>query len=167
LATLTEYQCSSNRKKLSSNFCPRNQAINLNGSQFNIAIDAHFSKKDPLQPMQVGYCSSVVFNELDKNSKKTFFEIRKKALENEENVSDEEKKTFLSLCGAHASLIIGRRRNSVGTCELLVRNSYGTDCNNYNDSVKKNCEKGNIWVARDLIGDSTLTTSWIDDNCPN
>ena len=60
-------------------------------------------------------------------------------------------------CGNHASLVIGSRWNKkADSCELLVRNTWGTGCSSYkkgypaaSDTVKGQdvkCESGNIWI---------------------
>jgi hypothetical protein len=60
-------------------------------------------------------------------------------------------------CYPHASLIIGRERDSAGRCRFLVRNVWGTDCKSNRHleySSHWTCEegKGNVWVdAEDLV----------------
>ncbi len=48
----------------------------------------------------------------------------------------------------HMSLVVGRKFDSQSnTCEYLVRNSWGTRCTGYKNSILKDkCESGNIWV---------------------
>lgn len=47
--------------------------------------------------------------------------------------------------GGHASTVVARRFNDEsGSCEYLVRNSWGDSCDGYNSSL--DCEKGNIWL---------------------
>lgn len=75
-------------------------------------------------------------------------------------------------CGAHSSLIIGSRWNtSKNTCELLIRNTWGKQCNSYKANypskaeLKKkgrtvsqfdfNCEDGNIWIDYKTIENNT------------
>jgi len=94
----------------------------------------------------------------------------------------------------HASLIIGRRRNpNTGSCQFLIRNSWGTACKvsqiapapgnvpkDTRPSLAKapsipdpstdlryapewDCEDGNIWVDADSLAQSAYRTSWISD----
>ncbi|MDC1175564.1 hypothetical protein OAT67_09205 [Bacteriovoracaceae bacterium] len=52
--------------------------------------------------------------------------------------------------GNHASLIVARKFNSsTGSCEYLVRNSWGTGCSNYDDELS--CEEGNIWLPEETL----------------
>jgi len=52
--------------------------------------------------------------------------------------------------GLHASVLVGRRWNSQSnSCEYLIRNSWGNQCNSY--EVKQNCEAGNIWVPERVL----------------
>jgi hypothetical protein len=63
-------------------------------------------------------------------------------------------------CGGHASLIIGRRR--VGkSCQLLVRNSWGTSCNAYSNDFE--CENGNIWVDENILKKNLMDVTYIKD----
>ena len=69
-------------------------------------------------------------------------------------------------CGSHASLVIGSRWNpDRKSCELLVRNSWGTSCTSYQPhypSTKKSsqfdvkCEGGNIWVDYKALENNTF-----------
>ncbi len=57
-------------------------------------------------------------------------------------------------CSFHASLIIGRRKNSrTGKCEFKLRNSWGTSCRFY--SSDWTCQGGNIWIDADKLAQST------------
>lgn len=63
--------------------------------------------------------------------------------------------------GGHASLIVGRRVNQeTGACEYLVRNSWGKNCTQKEDSqlsCHKNCDSsgcrysGHFWVSRSRV----------------
>lgn len=71
--------------------------------------------------------------------------------------------------GGHASLVVGRRVNPAnGSCEYLVRNSWGKACEQKEDSevtCHKNCDStgcrysGHFWVSR-----SRLTSAIADVN---
>jgi len=63
-------------------------------------------------------------------------------------------------CGAHASVIIGRRTNpKTGQCQLLIRNSWGEDPSfAYKKSIES--EGANFWVDEEVIFSSkTLSLS--------
>ncbi len=66
--------------------------------------------------------------------------------------------------GAHASVIVGRRFiSSTQKCEFLVRDSYGSTCQDSNgqDRYQRPCENGSVWVeARTLLRD-TMNLTWI------
>jgi hypothetical protein len=51
-------------------------------------------------------------------------------------------------CGRHASIVIGSREKN-GSCELLIRNSWGTSCSTYSNDF--DCEQGNIWIPQDVL----------------
>lgn len=61
----------------------------------------------------------------------------------------------------HASSIVGRKRNKkTGTCEYLVRNSYGEQCEGYNKGVV--CDKGYFWMSEKKLKDSVVEMVWVD-----
>jgi hypothetical protein len=65
---------------------------------------------------------------------------------------------------SHASVITGQRTNpQSGVCELLVRNSYGSDCKDRrgDDRYGRSCENGSIWVPADELLSDTFKISWI------
>lgn len=50
----------------------------------------------------------------------------------------------------HASSIVGRRFNSkTGSCEYLLRNSWGKDCGSYDKNYE--CTDGHVWIAEDFF----------------
>lgn len=56
----------------------------------------------------------------------------------------------------HASSIVARRENpNTGQCEYLLRNSWGTGCEDYDQRYE--CEEGNIWISSDLLQHITQT----------
>ncbi len=92
--------------------------------------------------------------------------------------------------GRHASMIIGRRKNTANNkCQYLVRNSWGSSCDttpphitlppdllndpalpfSYRASVNKksiyspdwDCDKGNIWVDADVLTKSIYGVSYL------
>ena len=54
----------------------------------------------------------------------------------------------------HMSLVAGRRWDKkTQSCQLLVRNSWGTKCDLYSSDV--DCEKGYLWISQDkLLGET-------------
>ncbi len=48
----------------------------------------------------------------------------------------------------HMSLVVGRKWDKkTNSCEYLIRNSWGTRCTGYKNSILKDkCEAGNVWV---------------------
>lgn len=65
---------------------------------------------------------------------------------------------------AHASVIIGRRFNQqTKTCELLVRDSYGPNCNNSDGTARYAwpCENGNVWIESNKLLRSASSVTWI------
>lgn len=63
---------------------------------------------------------------------------------------------------SHASSIIGRRFHD-GQCELLLRNSWGSECSVYREDLQKNCSGGKVWIPSGDLGRSALIKgSWID-----
>ncbi|MGE5086854.1 MAG: hypothetical protein ACM3MG_11175 [Bacillota bacterium] len=67
--------------------------------------------------------------------------------------------------GRHASSIVGRRWNKdKKTCELLIRNSWGTRCTGYKAASLKEpgvCDKGNIWVSEKVLGQYLTSIVWL------
>ena len=48
--------------------------------------------------------------------------------------------------GLHASTVVAREFRN-GTCQYLIRNTYGSGCGMY----QFECERGNIWVPEDVV----------------
>lgn len=64
------------------------------------------------------------------------------------------------LRGSHASSIIGRRWNEKDQrCQYLLRNSWGTDCEQYGKFANIECKDGNIWVYEDELDGHTYNTA--------
>jgi hypothetical protein len=54
-------------------------------------------------------------------------------------------------CGTlHTMVMVGRRKNATGGCDILLRNSWGASCNGYDWP----CERGQIWVDEDRLLDN-------------
>jgi hypothetical protein len=59
-------------------------------------------------------------------------------------------------CSLHSTLVMGKRKNNKGQCQVLLRNSWGASCEGYS-LEKENCENGQLWVDqehffRNLLG---------------
>lgn len=58
-------------------------------------------------------------------------------------------------CGAHAAVVMGYRE-----CDhkILLRNSWGTECDHYPEELQSDCEPGtgNIWVDEKKLGENML-----------
>jgi hypothetical protein len=56
----------------------------------------------------------------------------------------------LSLDNLHTSILIGRQWNSGrNECEYLVRDSYGTKCEDYDPGAR--CDRGYVWLPESII----------------
>jgi hypothetical protein len=60
--------------------------------------------------------------------------------------------------GSHASVVVGRRPGARGGCEYLVRNTWGTSCNQY----AYPCRAGEIWVPADELFENTYGVTWLE-----
>jgi hypothetical protein len=64
----------------------------------------------------------------------------------------------------HASVIIGKRISTdSGKCEFLVRDSFGSSCNDEDGRPRYSlpCENGGVWVHARSLMKSTMSLSWI------
>ena len=58
-------------------------------------------------------------------------------------------------CGNHASLVVGRRRNSItNRCEYLIRNSWGKSCYGYSKDWTCEKERGTVWVDSEKLSEN-------------
>lgn len=119
-------------------------------------FNKHFDQLlEKAQPMEIGYCADLLekgrsFSGVVKNNRirpLVHYDLCKGY-----DAKDPEDD------GAHSSTVIGRRL-AHGKCQLLIKNSYGTSCNDY--SSDWDCEGGKIWVdeetlARNVTSYSTL-----------
>ncbi len=59
----------------------------------------------------------------------------------------------------HVSTVIARKYNkSLGRCEYLIKNSWGSDCV---DTPSLRCEKGNYWVSRTALRNNLTSVEWM------
>ncbi len=67
-------------------------------------------------------------------------------------------------CGPHSSVVTGMRFDKGSNkCQVLIRNSWGTDCSKYHAdwSQKKNCEGGSVWIDADVLDQNLYGASYI------
>ena len=63
---------------------------------------------------------------------------------------------------SHTSSIVGRRWNEKSKrCELLLRNTYGTSCSQYNQDY--DCEEGHLWIDMDILAKKTRKLDYFQD----
>lgn len=92
------------------------------------------------QPVGITYCSSVL------------------TAPNSTKINDITGAIESETCGAHASLIIGRRLTGAGQCQFLVRNSWGQNYH-YPAGITTD-EDGDIWLdEEDLLRNTWAVTS--------
>jgi hypothetical protein len=91
-------------------------------------------------PIEVDYCSAI----FDEGGRKSSV------------VEVNSLRSSSPSCKGHASLVIGKRWEG-GKCEFLIRNSWGTDCDQYSKAMRGGCDgKGSIWVDSDLLTNNTM-----------
>ncbi len=62
----------------------------------------------------------------------------------------------------HTSSLVGRRWNSLNqTCEFLIRNSHGTNCNSYDPKLE--CHEGHIWLSSEELYSSMISLVFIQE----
>ena len=62
----------------------------------------------------------------------------------------------------HASLIIGRKYNQeTNSCEYLIRNSYGSSCNNYHPTLR--CKNGQFWLSEETLEKAFVKTLRLEE----
>lgn len=66
-----------------------------------------------------------------------------------------------SLCGGHASVVIGSRFNkATKQCEFLIRNTYGEKCKYHEDFE---CESGQIWVDHTSLSKNIFQVNYLSN----
>ncbi len=60
-------------------------------------------------------------------------------------------------CSLHSTLVVGKRKNTKGKCQVLLRNSWGASCEGYS-TEKENCENGQLWVEKEKFMNNLLGT---------
>lgn len=61
----------------------------------------------------------------------------------------------------HGSLIIGQRKKPDGSCEYLVRNSWGSSCNRYD--LPSQCDNGHRWINSDALINNTADITFLEE----
>lgn len=52
----------------------------------------------------------------------------------------------------HTSIVVGMKWDATKkTCLMKIRNSFGESCEPYHPSIRKDCDKGNIWVSEETL----------------
>jgi hypothetical protein len=67
-------------------------------------------------------------------------------------------------CAIHAAVLVGRKYNKEKkSCEFLVRDSYGPDCEDAEGKPRydRKCENGNVWVDSTQLMRSTFHLIWL------
>lgn len=59
-------------------------------------------------------------------------------------------------CNPHSAVIVGRQQKN-GTCQFLVRNSWGTACTRYHPSLQ--CQNGEVWIDASALTRNTYQIS--------
>lgn len=76
--------------------------------------------------------------------------------------SSEKTSDTFGLFADHASVIMGRKWDSHSqTCELLLRNSWGTSCAPYEETYKNKCKKGAVWLPADIISHALQSVTFL------
>lgn len=73
-------------------------------------------------------------------------------LDYDSRVYQEPNRRGFSFAELHTSSLVGRRWNQTkNTCEFLIRNSYGENCQNGRYHSSYDCEDGNLWLTEKQI----------------
>ena len=114
-------------------------------------LQAHFKGSAPLQPIAIYYCSQILKN--------ASYRGQKAATENR----SEDKFTKDCRDNGHVSTVIGRRWDH-GKRQFLIRNSWGTECEVYDDAwpCDQNKYKGGVWVDAERPAPNVYGTQAIE-----
>ncbi len=129
----------------------------INGpGQFEEVMSKHFDTLlDKAQPLTIGYCSGLLEEGRGFRGLVTAMHgnpPRKRRLCRGYDDQDEDDD------GGHSSLVMGRRWNGK-KCQILIKNSWGTDDDDYSDDWKT--EDGKIWVDQDDLEQNVFDVSYI------
>lgn len=119
------------------------------------------------QPVGISYCASVLYDDdyeginSSRNGSYGWFADTRSERVNHEKDKEKKDGTTIEGCGRHASVIVGSR-NIGGTCQYLLRNSWGST--SYSDHASCLCEtsKGVYEDCRHRDGKPNKVGCWID-----
>lgn len=104
------------------------------------AILVHLNRAEPVQPLSVGICAAML---RDGHAYRGYSKPRR---------GDDDGYHTASDCENHSVLVIGKRPSpKTGKCQLLVQNSWGTDCDGYAPDWIKDCDQGKVWIDADAL----------------
>lgn len=103
--------------------------------------------KDKPQPVGIGYCANVLQNK------------RYRAL----TFSGEVPNSMKEDCWGHSSIIVGKRTRS-NRCQLLLRNTWGTDCNYDWECLRdKEGKVVGVWIDAEALMENSDRLYFISD----
>ncbi|MDC0255956.1 hypothetical protein OAK75_13740 [Bacteriovoracales bacterium] len=107
-------------------------------------------KKDNPQPVGIGYCSRI---------------LTKKGFRGVNVASDTGEVQPRMGCRGHASIIVGQRERG-GTCQFLIRNTWGNDCHVYKPAgweckKDKNGKAAGVWVDAKELSYNVLSVYYL------
>ena len=103
--------------------------------KFATVINTLLNKK-PMQPVGIEYCANL---------------YKESAAKHFPGVARGHKN--LNQCHAHASIVIGRKKDKDGKCKFLVRNSWGKDwCPNVDGIECDEKQGGQVWIEEKHLG---------------
>lgn len=112
----------------------------------------HFEKPQIIQKIRGTQLFTSINQQLDKNNIV--------GIDYNSALLHDRSKASSSLGSLHTSTIIGKRWNErLLSCEYLVRNSYGPECQNYDPTYS--CEQGNIWIPRQFLEKSIFLITYL------
>lgn len=139
---------------LNSKKIPNFKTVYLRGPSFDI-VKKDFSMSlnmKKAQPIAISYCSKML---RDKNYKGTVVHPDKSF--------GGQKVPKSKDCGPHASVIIGKKKIE-GKCNYLIRNTWGSGCDQYDWKCKMNAygEAVGIWVPEDALFSNLMSYTFFD-----
>lgn len=102
----------------------------------------HLTQGKTATPVGISYCSALL----------------ESGPEWKKNLSQTEDFFRAPDCRFHASIVVGKRQKN-GSCQFLIRNSWGTDCGAYAKNWE--CEKGQIWIDADALLENTRELQFV------
>ena len=135
---LSNFSCQGNRRRLRGMTNFRFNTVETSARSGVAAINRVLESGDPID-----------FN-YDANILSTGTDVSKEELESRPP-------------GSHSSLIIGRRFNQgTGTCQYLVRNSWGVKRGSYHRSIQTDGHDGFYWLSEEDVHKTFQAVNWIE-----